>query len=79
MQRKSFLVGMLAGLGISALAVWSLYLSGRAYQPMNVVRPAPFAMPVTLPQQQIDPKVVPPGWERRRFNGADYYIVPLGM
>jgi hypothetical protein len=34
----------------------------------------PWRMP-----RDIDPESLPPGWQPHRFNGQDYYVVPLEL
>jgi hypothetical protein len=38
-------------------------------------KPRVLRSPVPAPQQFGKP--IPPGWERREFNGQDFYIIPL--
>lgn len=40
------------------------------------VKPRLFTIPVP-PRKPAD-RLIPPNWERREFNGQEFYIVPLG-
>jgi hypothetical protein len=76
MRRKDFLLGVLSGAAVCAAAVWGLEALARSFHPPVTPR-AERVVPRRVIVAPAGESAVPPGWQRRQFNGIEYYLVPL--
>jgi hypothetical protein len=76
MRRKDFLLGVLSGAAACAAVVWGLEAVARSFHPPATPR-APRVVPRPVLVAPAAEPTIPPGWQRRQFNGIEYYLVPL--
>jgi hypothetical protein len=78
MKCRTFLLGILAGCGITCVAVWGARWAEAPLhatrQPGRVVIRSPAVLNTTGGKVTSQP---PPGWYQRQFNGTTYCVVPL--
>lgn len=81
MLRRSFFLGMLAGLVLGVLLMFANVSLFQANQPQPAAA-APWMVPVNVLTEvpAVSPqKKIPENWQEFEFNGRPVYVIPLGQ
>lgn len=82
MPRRSFFLGMLAGLVLGALLMFANTVLYQRNQPPVPAATVPRIVPVNvLTEAPAAPlqKNIPESWQEFEFNGRPVYVIPLGQ
>lgn len=82
MLRRSFFLGMLAGLVVGALLMFANMSLFQANHPPMPAAAGPKIVPVKVQAGDLvvpPEKHIPENWQQFEFNGRPVYVIPLGQ